>query len=483
MGRAVMRRKREFLTVFVTVALTVLIASFLWPATYVARAAILIQKTRSAPGLDAAGEHAPTVVSAGISEQEVNSEIAVLTSREVLDKTLVETHLDTAPISIWRWLLFGPLWLYEDAYAWYHGVALPTRADRALRGLESSISVEPMKESNVLVVSYECGNPSFCAVVLKQLLDNYLVHHVEVHRRADVEAFFDGQANSLKTDLAAQEDKLQALKRSVGVADLASEREVQQKIVASLREEDEQLKRTMAELDERIAAYQKFLHGDGKQMQQTTVEGRNDFALQSLVQEKLRLDLERVRLLERYTPDSPLIAENQRKIDAASAAIENERSSVLQKQSALSPAAVSASQEMERTRAERAGDEERIAKLEEQITAANARLTDLDEKLLEAKRIERVIATTESQYLQYLRRGVEARIDAALDQGQFTNASVVQEPAAEPHPIRPKTWLSLILAVVGGVVAATGTVVGLELKDDGLESFLGSVAPPAAETR
>lgn len=482
--RALVRHRRDFLTVFLTVAIVVQVAAFLWPATYVARAAILMQKTRQAGNLDASGDRRPTVVSAGVTEEEVNSEIAILTSRQVLDQTLHATGLDKAPPSIWLTLFFGPLWLYEDIYAWYHGVPAPTRADRALRNMERSISVELMKESNVLVVSYEGGNPTFVQKVLEVLLAKYLEHHVQVHSRAEVETFFEGQANSLKTELATQEDRLQDLKRKAGIADLAAERTVQQQIVASMREEQERLRRTVAELDSRITSYQGFLSRKPWQMQTTTVEARNDYALQALIQEKLRLELERIRLLERYKADSPLLVENQRKLEAAVAAIEGQRSGLFQTQSTLSPASVSASQDMERTRAERDGDIERIKKLDGQIQEGTQRLSQIDEQVLDAKRIERLISTSEAQYMQYLRRGVEARIDAALDRSQFTNASVVQEAAAEPRPIRPKKLLTLILSLAGGLIAGLATVVGIELKESGLEAFLGSVAPrPAADAR
>ncbi len=475
--RTLVRRRRDLVIVFLTVATVVQVAAFLWPATYVARAAILIQATRRAGNLDASGDRSPTVVSAGVSEQEVNSEMAILTSRKVLDATVKASGLDKVTPSIWTRLLFGPLWIYEDVYAWYHGVPAPTRADRALRSLERSISVELLKESNVLVVSVESGNPVFAEAVLRALLGKYLDHHVQVHSRAEVETFFEGQASSLASELARQEDQLQDLKRTVGVSDLTAERTVQQQIVASLREEKERLQRTVAELDSRITSYQGFLSRAPWQMQTTTVEGRNDYALQALIQQKLQLELERVRLLERYRADSPLLVENQRKLDAAVEAIDSQRTGIFQKQSTLSPASVSASQDMERTRAERDGYAERIKKLDGQIGEASARLGTLDEKLLEAKRIERLISTNETQYMQYLRRGVEARIDAALDRNQFTNASVVQEAAAEPRPIRPKKLVTLIVSLAGGLVAALATVIAMELKESGLEAVLGSLAP------
>jgi len=481
LSRTLVRRRREFFIVFLTVVGVVQVATFLWPATYAARAAILIQNTRQAGNLDASGERAPTVVSGGVSEEEVNSEKAILTSRQVLEQTMEATGLDKASPSFWTRLIFGPLWLYNDFHAWYQGVPAATMADRALRAIESSISVELMKESNVLAVTYEAGNPTVAQLVLKTLLEKYLTHHVQVHSSAQVETFFENQANSLKTELAGQEDRLQDLKRQLGISDLPVERTVQQQILASLREEQERLRRTAAELQSRMASYKRFLGHAPSQIQTTTVEGPNDFALQALIQDKLQLEFERVRLLERYTSDSPLLVENQHKLDAAVAAMDSQREGTSQKESTLSPASVSVSQDLERTRAEREGYIERIKALDGQIKETGARLAVLDERLLEAKRIERLIATSETQYMQYLRRGVEARIDAALDRGQFTNATVVQEAAAEPRPVRPRKLIMLIVSLLGGIVAGAAVVVGLELYEFGLEALLGSVAPRPAE--
>ncbi len=480
--RTVVRRRREFFMVFLTVAGVVQVATFLWPATYAARAAILIQKTRQAGNLDASGERSPTVVSGGVSEEEVNSEKAILTSRLVLEQTMEATGLDKLPPSFWMRLIFGPLWLYDDLHAWYQGVPAPKIADRALRAIESSISVEPMKESNVLTVTYEAGNPTVAELVLKTLLEKYLMHHVRVHGGNQVETFFEDQANSLKTELTEQEDRLQALKRELGISDLPVERTVQQQSLASLREEHGRLRRTAAELASRMSSYKRYLGHGPSQMQTTTVEGRNDFALQALIQDKLQLELERVRLLERYSADSPLLVENQLKLDAAAIAIESQRAGTSQTESTPSPTSVSVSQDLERTRAERDGYLERIMALDGQIKESSARLAMVDERLLEATRIERLIATGESQYMQYLRRGVEARIDAALDRGQFTNVAVVQEAVAEPRPVRPRKLIMLIVSLVGGLVAGAAVVVGQELYEFGFEALLGSVAPRPAET-
>ena len=474
---ALVRRKKDFATAFVTILVTVLIAGFLWPGSYVAYSAVLIQKQRLSSSLNAGAEHTPTVVSSGVTEEEVNSEIAILTSRLVLDKTLRATGLDQATPSIWIRLLFGPLWLYEDLYAWYHSVPAPTRYDRAMRAIVGNTTAERMKDSAVLFVSYLSGNPSLSRIVLEQLIRFYLEHHILVHSRTDVGRFFEQQATDLQIELRQHEDRLQEIKRAAGAADLVAERQLQQKLVAALREERDRLDRTVVELDQRIASYDAFLRRGAMKFANTTLDARNDYTLQTLAQERMRLELERVRLLERFAPDSPLIAENEGKLAAIRTALASEQSGI------LAPAAVSASQEMERTRAERGGYAERIGKIAQQLEQENARLRDLDEKVVEAKRVERLIANSETQYLQYLRRGVEARIDSALDAGQFTNATIVQPATEEPRPLKPKKLIILLLALGGGLIGAIFAVIAMELRGAGLEAFLGSMSPrPPAPT-
>lgn len=476
---ALVRRRREFLVAFVSVAVVVQLAAFLWPGTYVARAAVLIQNNRTGASVGPVGERQPTVVSDGISETEVHSEIAVLTSREVLEKTLKSTGLDTARPGLVTRLLFGPAWLYDDLYAWWHGVPAPTQADRALRGLESAISVEPLKDSNVLVVSLEAGDPRLAQIVLEQLLGHYLAHHVEVHGRSDVETFFEDQAKALQEELRGHEEALQALKHEAGVSDLEAERTAQAQLDASLRQESLMLQRTLAEFDQRIADFELTLRGGGGRLEGQRIAS-SDFVLQDLKREALQLELERVRLLERYRPGSPLVVENERKLEAARAALRNETGGS-GRGNGGSPALIAVQQDLARVRAERAGAHERLGKLEAQITASSERMRALDEDLLEARRIERLIQIAEAKYMQVLRRGVEARIDTALDEDEFTNASIVQAAAAEAKPIRPKKLVSLLVALGGGLLAGLGTVVVLELREAGLARTLGSVAPRARE--
>src|SRR5690348_1454980 len=201
------RRGRTFIVLFAIAVACMQAIAFVWPGTYEAKAAVLLQKTRFAGSIDADPTQ-PTVVAGSVSEEEVNSEIAVLTSQQTLEATMKATGLDTIPPPWYLRLIFAPLRGYERLYAWMHETPYPTQAERALAGMAKSIDVQRLKESNILVVSYLAGDPRFAEIVLDELLKQYLAWHVSVHSSVAVEPFFTTQAEHLNQELTELQSQL-----------------------------------------------------------------------------------------------------------------------------------------------------------------------------------------------------------------------------------------------------------------------------------
>jgi uncharacterized protein involved in exopolysaccharide biosynthesis len=296
------RRWRTFVAIAVVTFVVVQLAAFFWPGTFAAHAALLIQKPRAAVTLASDPGQGPTVVSSGVTEEEVNSEIAILTSREVLSATVGATGLDRIPPPLYVRIFFAPLRWYEKAYSAYHGVPAPTQTDRAIQGLGRSVSAERMKASNVIVVTMESRDPRAAEAILDELLRRYFSRHIEVLGRDQMAPLFSSQAGVIEGKLQEEEDALQKSKSEGGTVDPAAERDVQMKIDATLREEVETLRRRLAELD-----------GKAKSLGKTEsqwVKGRE--AKVSLENERLSAiaerdgALERMRVLERQAAASRL---------------------------------------------------------------------------------------------------------------------------------------------------------------------------------
>ncbi|HEY3350249.1 MAG TPA: hypothetical protein VGM13_10785 [Thermoanaerobaculia bacterium] len=475
-GELMRRRRREFWAVFLATFVLVQAVVFFWPATYAAHAAVLIQKTRLTAKLDADPTDPRTVISDGVTERDVNSEVAILTSVEVLSATVAGAGLDRVPPPWYLRVLFAPLRAYESVYAAAHGVPAPSAAERALQGLAKSISAERLKDSNVLVIVVEARDPKGAEAVLEELLRHYFDRHLAIHGSGPaVVPFLSAQTSLLEKELAQHEAALQALKRRGGAVDFPKEREIQLQSEAKLREESDLLGRRLLELDGRIRSYQGAVSDALSSPSSAAAIAPTEPTLNDLKAQALRLELDQIRLEARYREDAPPVVENQRKLEAARAALGAERQSVRER----SPALLAAEEERVKFASEKAGIVERQRVLEEQLARSRSRLRQLDEAAVEAARQQRLIHSAEERYLMYLGRGEKARMDAALDQSHVTNVSIVQKPSASAKPVRPKRLVALIVSAAGALLAGLLACLVRELRERGIEAFLASIAPPA----
>jgi len=472
------RYRRTFLLVFVIAVVAVQAVAFAWPGTYEAHAAVLLQKTRLTGGVDADPKQPTTVVSGTVSDEEVNSEVAVLTSRQVLEPTMKATGLDTIPPPWYIRAVFAPLRAYERAYAWAHGTPNPTQAQRALSGLINSVAVDRMKESNILVVSYGAGDPRFAEVVLNELLKHYLDRHVAVHSQMDVQPFFTTQATVLQKEVTDLQEQLQTLKALVGVADFNVEREIVMRQDASLREEELLLQRQLRQLDGKIAAVQRTI-GSGPGWTRTlTTRKPASQAMDTFRSQLLQLELDQIRLESRFTDASPLVIENRAKLDAAHRAMEQERAIVDEESTTGEhPTLLALQQDVARTTADRAGTAERLGAVQGQLRQSRERIALIEAKASEPDRLDLQLRSAKDRYLMYLDRTEKARVDAALDRSQVANVSIVQHANASLKPIRPQRLITLIVSIVGGLAIALFVCIWLELMSMGLVRTLQAAVP------
>jgi uncharacterized protein involved in exopolysaccharide biosynthesis len=480
-ARVVARRQwRTFILVFVLAVVAIQAVAFVWPGTFAAHAAVLLQKTRISTGVDADPTAPTTVMTDTVSEEEVNSEIAILTSREVLDGTIRAAKLDQLTQPLYVRIIFAPLRVYERAYSWLHDIPYPSAEQRARAGLAGALSVERLRESNILVVGYRSGNPEFAETVLNELLRQYLDRHVAVHSQMDVQPFFTAQAEVFNKEIIALQQRLAALKASSGVADFLTERELQLRRAAALRDEELAVRRQMAEVDGKISAVLRDAAKDDSWVRTSTTTRPASQAREGLRAEILRLELAQITLETKFNATSPLVIENRAKLEAARRALEQERQSMADESTtALNPLLVNLRQEEARLRAERAGATQRLATLQQQLQVAQQRLSLLDQKTAEADRVQLQLDSAKARYTMYLERTERARMDAALDRGRVANVSIVQYADAAPKPVWPKRFMTLVVSVLAGLAIAMFVCAWRELKLMGVAGAIEAAAPRA----
>jgi uncharacterized protein involved in exopolysaccharide biosynthesis len=199
--------------VFVCIAGVVFAAAVLYAFTgvkYEAHIKLLVRRGRAnAPVM--AQESAPVdLTRMAVTEEELSSEVELLRGDEVLRKVVESNGLAN--------------------HDWLHflrsGQDQAVRVERAARRLGKNLSIEPIRKTNLIAVSYSAGDPRRAAKVLQSLASVYLEKHTEVHRPNGESRFFEQQTNESRQQLERAQRNLLRFTSSKGVVSAAQQRDL-----------------------------------------------------------------------------------------------------------------------------------------------------------------------------------------------------------------------------------------------------------------
>ena len=192
------RRRSLMLTVFLAVFLVILVVGLLLPPKYSSSMKILV---RSAPtDMVSTPERADGVTLGTVSEAEVNSEVELLTSYDLLRAAVVKNHL-----------------AHDGLLS--HGNE-QENIDRAVRKLGKSLVVTPVRKANIIEVEYADRTPELAAAVLRSIESGYLAAHLRAQSTPGGYAFFKAQASHYQDELTRSQGALADFSRQQNVANL-----------------------------------------------------------------------------------------------------------------------------------------------------------------------------------------------------------------------------------------------------------------------
>lgn len=243
----VFKRKIQILLFFGITVCTVAVGSFVIKPTYEATAQILIKVGREniyMPTLPTGDTSYPVISSD--QEEQINSEIEIVEGRFMAEK-VVES--------------LGPAVIYEDLDSSGQGFlsrlfqttdARQSPLEKALIRLRKGLTVEGVRKSNVINISFKHKDPDMAAIVVNTLVSFYLDHHLEVHRSPQSYEFFQEQSQILKDKVKRAEDKLEAFKKEYNLSVLRVLLDPQSSVPTSLEEERTLLRTKMSDLRSRL---------------------------------------------------------------------------------------------------------------------------------------------------------------------------------------------------------------------------------------
>jgi uncharacterized protein involved in exopolysaccharide biosynthesis len=428
--------------VFVCVAGLVLAAAvgYAFAGTkYEATMKVLVRRGRADAPVSAA-ENAPLdLTRIAITEEELNSEVELMRDDEVLRRVVLETRVGGRD-----WLHFLRL-----------GEGNGERVERAARRLAKKLQVEPIKKTNLIAISYAADDPRVAAQVLQSVAKAYLDKHMEVHRPAGEFHFFDQQRGESRLQLEEAKGKLLQFTASHGVVAASEQRDL---ALQKMSEVDSSYRHTRIELAETQQRVWELGDQLVKLPERTTTQVRiadNPELLKALKSSLLDLQLKRTQLLTKFEPGHRLVQEVDQQIAQAEATIAAENALPLRDETTDKNAHYEwAKSELQLAQVQLKGLQAREAATFTQEAAYRAMARQLGEDAITQDDLLSTEKAAEENYLLYVKKQEEARMDDALDERGIVNVAIAEHPVVPALPV----WSAFMVLAIGLAAAgAAGT--------------------------
>jgi uncharacterized protein involved in exopolysaccharide biosynthesis len=444
------RRRRTF----VWVAGLVFTASLWYAITgtkYQANMKILVRRDRAETPVSAAVSAPLDLTRVGITEEELNSEVELLRDHDVLRKVVEQNR--------------------PGGRDWFHVLHLregrAQRVERATRRLAQQLSVQQVKRTNLISISYPARDAESGAKLLRSLAAAYMEKHTAVLRPAGELRFFEKQTEESGKQVEESSRRLLLFTKDHGIIAAAQQRDIAIQKLGELEAGQRQTRIEMAETRQRIVELEQLL---AKLPERTITQVRtreNAELLSSLKASLLDLQLKRTQLLTKFEPNHRLVQEVDQQIREAEAAIALESASPLRDETSDKNVNYEwASSGLQSAQVQWKALQARQAAISGQAAAWRRIAGKLGEDAITQDDLLSARNAAQENYLLYVKKREEARMNDALDERGIVNVAIAEEPVAPALPLS-STWSVLAMGLTAAALAGGAAAFAVDYLDPG----------------
>lgn len=443
----VFKRWRLIAGLFAVVALSGLLAVLSRGPQYSASGKVMITSDRADAMIQPT--EADSLAMLKLNEAIVNSEVHVVQSRELLEQVVRGLALARAGGNV-----------INIANAADDREAISERAIR----IRNRLKVTPIRNSNVIQISFGSGDPSQAAQVVNRIIDEYLAYHAIVHSQQGLSGFYEEQSAILMQNLRRAEDSLGEYAQREGIVSPEVEIQSALKGITAMEAELRERSANIAGTEEALRVVREQLAAQPETVKRIQNLEVNPVVRQ-LREQVTERQVDRIALLQKYTENDRHVRDNQTEIDMLEAKLarvaNHEPMSVSGETYAANPvyeARLTALLDLEgKLRENRA----RKLAVEEDLARSRRQLVSLKERAMEFQRLDQEVARQRQVVDLYTKRGQEAQLEDAMDQRKLVNVAVVERPGL-PLDRTDDRKVPLMLAIISGLAVSLGGAFGLE---------------------
>jgi uncharacterized protein involved in exopolysaccharide biosynthesis len=402
-----------------------------------------------------------------VTEEELNSEVELLKSRDLLENVVVTCNLQNLrPSHFWDRL--NPTAAASETGA---GEDDEKKISQAVAALESKLQIEPLKKTDLIQVTYDSPDPQLAARVLRTLGSLYLEKTVVVHRPPGAFEFFQTESQLYDQQLQTAEAQLTRFDHEKGVADPQLEKQIALQKLSEFQATFNETQVAIKETEKRTRAVEEQLASTPEQTMSSVRSGDNPFLMQQLKTTLLNLELKRTELLEKFEPDYRPVQELQKQIDQTTEALSKaEKSPDREETTDRNPSYVWLRAELTKSNAELATLQARAAETQNVIAQYRQQLGTIDVNGAAQENLLREVKEAEGNDLLYKQKREEARIGDALDRQRIVNVAIAEAATVPALPAHPHLALNLLLGILLACLISPGVAFAVDYFDPSLRT-------------
>ena len=483
LGYVFFRHKWKFILFFLIVMVPVTLWTLIAPDIYQSTAKLLVRLGRESVTLDPTATTGP-VISVGQSrENEIKSELEILTSQELAEKVvdsigptaflrpLEEMDKNSASIDgrsgdtikkIKQNLRFALAKVMSPLKGFSRSLS---DRDEAILILMKNLEIEALKNSNIITISFEAMGQKLAQETIEKLISFYLDKHINVHRTAGSYEFFNKQIDQFRTILTQTEGDLKEFKSKTSIASLEEQKRELIKRIGDLELMQGETKSALAGSKAKVRAMEKSF-ADLPDLRVTQESVGNPNQAFDLMRARLYdLQLKEQDLLSKFNEGMEPVKEIRRQIDEAQALLVKEEKSRTQVTRGLNETYKQVESALLTEKATLSFLQAKVREQQAQLINAQRDLKAINENEIRLAQIQREMNIQESNYRKHYERLEQARIDQAMEIGKISNISVVQPPTYPVKPVRPNKMLNLAMGTIIGIIGGIGLAFFSEFMD------------------
>ncbi|HTP66823.1 MAG TPA: GumC family protein [Geobacteraceae bacterium] len=430
------KRRSMIIVVFLSVVITVTAASFLARPVYQAKSSILIKYGREYLYHPEVGTTPQPVMTLN-QEEVLNSEIQILTSRDLLKKVVAT---------------LGPENIYPDL------VKDPpkgvTPLDLATAVFAKKLKVEGVKKSSVIEITFRHSNPQMAAKAVNLLVDMYKEKHLQVFSNPH-SSFLEGQVATLRQKLSDTEDRMQSFKQKNQVYSLDEQRTMLLRQRTELETEMMSTRDSISELQKKVVSYK----AQTKEMLQNKnlyTQTERDKIIVEARSRLLALQLNEQELLRKYTESNKLVVDVRKEILIVKDFLKEQESEIRTRTTTGNAVFQEAQKGLVTAEAELSAQNAKLATLSGQLGELNGKVRALDMSEKDMQGLKRELSVNEKNYQTYGDKMEEAQISEDMNRLKMANISVIEAATVPTKPVTPKIPLNIALGIVFGALSSFG---------------------------